>query len=105
MKSFAAVLLCDIEVDRRIPYARILAIGGHLGKLPYLLCRAPASTGGRFGVKPGYAFDAAGRSIPANMELWPGLLALALGLNLLELVMRKWKGLLEALHLAPVEAA
>ena len=56
-------------------------------------------------MKPGDAFDAAGRSIPANMELWPGLLALGLGLNLLELVMRKWKGLLEALHLAPVEAA
>jgi uncharacterized membrane protein YqgA involved in biofilm formation len=39
------------------------------------------------------------------MELWPGLLALALALNLLELVMCKWKGLLEALHLAPVEVA
>jgi hypothetical protein len=37
------------------------------------------------------------------MELWPGLLALAVALNLLELVMRKWKGLLEALHLAPVD--
>ena len=59
---------------------------------------------GRFGVKAGDVFDATGRSIPANMELWPGLLALALALNLLELVMRKWKGLLEALHLAPVEA-
>ena len=70
-----------------------------------LLRQIAASTGGRFGVKPGDAFDAAGRSIPANMELWPGLLALGLGLNLLELVMRKWKGLLEALHLAPVEAA
>ena len=33
-----------------------------------------------------------------------GLLALALAMNLLELVMRKWKGLLEALHLTPVEA-
>ena len=55
-------------------------------------------------MKAADAFDAAGRSIPANMELWPGLLALALALNLLELVMRKWKGLLEALHLAPVEA-
>ena len=50
-------------------------------------------------------FDAGGRSIPATMELWPGLLALAVLLNLLELVMRKWKGLLEALHLTPVEAA
>jgi uncharacterized membrane protein/uncharacterized protein YegL len=70
-----------------------------------LLRQIAASTGGRFGVKAADAFDAAGRSIPANMELWPGLLALALALNLLELVMRKWKGLLEALHLAPVEVA
>jgi hypothetical protein len=70
-----------------------------------LLRQIAASTGGRFGVKAGNAFEAAGRSIPATMELWPGLLALALALNLLELVMRKWKGLLEALHLAPVEVA
>jgi hypothetical protein len=70
-----------------------------------LLRQIAASTGGRFGVKPGDAFDAAGRSVPANMELWPALLALGLALNLLELVMRKWKGLLEALHLTPVEAA
>jgi uncharacterized membrane protein/uncharacterized protein YegL len=69
-----------------------------------LLRQIAASTGGRFGVKAADAFDAAGRSIPTSMELWPGLLALALALNLLELVMRKWKGLLEALHLAPVEA-
>jgi len=70
-----------------------------------LLRQIAASTGGRFGVTAADAFDSAGRSIPANMELWPGLLALALALNLLELVMRKWKGLLEALHLAPVEVA
>ena len=56
-------------------------------------------------MKAGNVFDAAGRSIPSDMELWPGMLALALALNLLELVMRKWKGLLEALHLAPVEAS
>ena len=56
------------------------------------------------GVKAGDVLDAAGRSIPSDRELWPGMLALAPALNLLELVMRKWKGLLEALHLAPVEA-
>ncbi len=74
------------------------------GNNEQLLRQIAASTGGRFGVKAGDAFEAAGRSIPANMELWPGLLAIALLLNLLELVMRKWKGLLEALRLAPVEA-
>jgi hypothetical protein len=38
------------------------------------------------------------------MELWPGLLALAILMNLVELVLRKWKGLLEALHLRPQTA-
>jgi hypothetical protein len=33
------------------------------------------------------------------MEVWPGLLALAILLNLAELVLRKWRGVLEALHL------
>jgi hypothetical protein len=32
------------------------------------------------------------------MELWPGLLALALALNLAELILRKWKGVLQALR-------
>jgi uncharacterized membrane protein len=74
------------------------------GNNEQLLRQIAASTGGRYGVKPGDVFEAGGRSIPAKMELWPGMLALALALNLLELVMRKWKGLLEALHLTPVEA-
>ena len=39
------------------------------------------------------------------MELWPLLLALAILLNLTELILRKWKGVLEALHLRPQEAA
>ena len=38
-------------------------------------------------------FDAGGRSIPSMMELWPGLLALAVALNLAELIMRKGKSL------------
>ena len=74
------------------------------GNNEQLLRQIAASTGGRYGVKAGDVFEAGGRSIPAQMELWPGMLALALALNLLELVMRKWKGLLEALHLSPVEA-
>jgi hypothetical protein len=38
------------------------------------------------------------------MNLWPGLLALAVLLNLAELILRKWSGVAEALHLKPVEA-
>jgi Ca-activated chloride channel family protein len=64
-----------------------------------LLKQIAASTGGRFDPAPNQVFDAAGRSIRTSMQLWPGLLALAILLNLSELVLRKWKGLLEALHL------
>jgi hypothetical protein len=38
------------------------------------------------------------------MNLWPVLLALALLLNLVELVMRKSKGLLESFHFRPRSA-
>jgi secreted protein with Ig-like and vWFA domain len=69
------------------------------GNNEQLLRQIAASTGGRYNPRPGDVFDAAGRTIRTTMELWPGLLALALLLNLVELVLRKWKGLLEALHL------
>ena len=74
------------------------------GNNSQLLRQISASTGGRFGVRGRDAFDAGGRSIPTTMNLWPGLLALALLLNLVELVLRKWRGLLETLHLAPTPA-
>ena len=64
-----------------------------------LLKQIAAATGGRFNPAPQQVFDASGHSIRTSMQLWPGLLALALLLNLSELVLRKWKGLLEALHL------
>ena len=61
-----------------------------------LLKEIADATGGHFDPAPGDIFDPQGRSIRSQMELWPGLLALALLLNLLELVMRKWKGLVDA---------
>jgi hypothetical protein len=70
-----------------------------------LLKQIAAATGGRFDPAPQQVFDASGHSIRASMQLWPGLLALALLLNLSELVLRKWKGLLEALHLRRVAEA
>jgi uncharacterized membrane protein len=63
-----------------------------------LLRQVAASTGGRFNPAPREVFDAGGRSIRSTMELWPGLLALALALNLAELILRKWKSVLEALR-------
>jgi Ca-activated chloride channel family protein len=60
-----------------------------------LLRQIAAATGGRFQPNPAKAFDAGGRTIQSTMQLWPALLALALGLNLAELVLRKRKGLAE----------
>lgn len=68
-----------------------------------VLRRIAEATGGRFNPSPSAIFDAAGRSIRTTMRLWPGLLALALLLNLAELILRKWKGVAEALHLRPAE--
>lgn len=61
-----------------------------------LLQQIAQSTGGRFNPTVKQIFDASGRTVPSSMELWPGLLALALVLNLAELVSRKWKGLVES---------
>lgn len=64
-----------------------------------LLRRIAAATGGHFNPAPKAVFDAAGRSVRTTMNLWPGLLALAVLLNLAELILRKWRGVAEALHL------
>jgi len=58
-----------------------------------LLRRISQYTGGRFNPTPAQVFDAAGRSIPGTLRLWPGLLALAVLLNLAELIIRKWEGI------------
>jgi hypothetical protein len=55
------------------------------------------ATGGRYNPALNTIFDSTGRAIPAMLDLWPGLLALALALNLAELVLRKWRGLWEGL--------
>jgi len=70
-----------------------------------LLKQIAAATGGRYNPSPRQVFDAGNRSIRSTMEIWPGLLALALLLNLAELVLRKWKGVLEALHLGETKEA
>ena len=69
-----------------------------------LLRQIAAATGGRYNPSARQVFDPGSRSIRATMEIWPGLLALAVLLNLAELVLRKWKGVLEALHLREQEA-
>ena len=75
------------------------------GSNEFLLRQIAASTGGRYNPDPRDVFDPGGRSVPAAMQLWPGLLALAVALDLAELVLRKGRGVLEALRGRPAEAA
>ncbi len=65
------------------------------GANTFLLKQIASSTGGRFNPKPEEVFDTGGRGVPASMQLWPGLLGLAIVLNLAELLLRKGKGVLE----------
>lgn len=58
-----------------------------------LLKQVAEFTGGRFEPAPNSVFDAGGRTLASTLQLWPGLLALAVLANLVELVLRKWKGL------------
>jgi hypothetical protein len=64
-----------------------------------LLHQVAASTGGRYNPPLETVFDSYGRTIPSALELWPYLLALAILLNLAELVLRKWRGLWEGLRM------
>ncbi|MBI5084306.1 MAG: VWA domain-containing protein [Acidobacteria bacterium] len=59
------------------------------GSNPQLLQQLSAYTGGRFNPTPKQIFNAAGRSLPSSLRLWPGLLAGAILLNLLELAWRR----------------
>jgi hypothetical protein len=61
-----------------------------------LLKQVAEFTGGRYQPDPTAVFDPGLRSLATNLQLWPGLLALAVALSLAELVMRKWKGVFGA---------
>ncbi|HEU0140388.1 MAG TPA: VWA domain-containing protein [Bryobacteraceae bacterium] len=65
------------------------------GSDSFLLQEIARFTGGRFNPDPRDVFDASGRSIETSLRLWPGLLALALALNLAELILRKWRGIFQ----------
>ena len=73
------------EVGLYLPEPEITTYGSN----PLLLQQLSAYTGGRFNPTAKQVFDPAGRSIPSTMRLWPGLLAAALILNLLELAWRR----------------
>ncbi|HEU5021993.1 MAG TPA: glutamine amidotransferase, partial [Bryobacteraceae bacterium] len=63
------------------------------GANPNLLKSVSAATGGRFNPDPDAAFENNGDSIKSTAKLWPLLLTLAIVLNLAELIMRKWRGI------------
>jgi hypothetical protein len=58
-----------------------------------LLKQVAEFTGGRFEPAPKAVFDPGARTLASTLQLWPGLLGLAVLANLVELVLRKWKGL------------
>jgi hypothetical protein len=66
------------------------------GSNQVLLARISSSTGGHLNPRPRDVFEAGGRSIYTSWRLWPALLALAIAFTLAELVLRKWRGLVQA---------
>jgi hypothetical protein len=69
-----------------------------------LLKSISQATGGRFNPPLSQVFDSAGRFIDSTMRLWPGLLANAILFNLIELAMRKWRGIVESIRRPKVTA-
>jgi Ca-activated chloride channel homolog len=64
------------------------------GSNEVLLKQVAQFTGGRFQPDPSAVFEPGPRSLETTLQLWPGLLGLAVLLGLTELVMRKWKGVI-----------
>lgn len=58
-----------------------------------LLKQVSEFTGGRFEPAAKNVFDPGARTLASTLQLWPGLLGLAIAANLAELVLRKWKGI------------
>ncbi len=79
----------DLDKFPEVGFYREEAELAEYGSNQELLRQIAASTGGRFNPAPQQWFEAGGRSVTTNMDLWPGLLALALLMNLLELAARK----------------
>lgn len=86
-----------LEDSRAFPEAGLYRPESELadyGSNEMLLKQVAEFTGGRFQPNPKAVFDPGERTIASSMQLWPGFLALAIALNLIELVLRKWKGVL-----------
>ena len=75
------------------------------GSNPFLLRSIAEFTGGHFNPQPSQVFESGRRSEPSSLRLWPGLLAVALALNLTELIMRKGRAVLDSFLSKPSESA
>lgn len=73
------------EVGLYLPEPELSTFGNH----PQLLAQIASYTGGQVNPEPRDIFNTGGRTVPASLRLWPGLIALALLLNFLELAWRK----------------
>jgi hypothetical protein len=65
------------------------------GANTFLLQQIANLTGGRFNPEPQDVFRSGGRYIPAVWRVWPGLIGLAIFLTILEIFLRKWRGILQ----------
>jgi uncharacterized membrane protein len=85
------------EESRAFPEAGLYRPEAELadyGSNEALLKQVASFTGGRFQPDPAAVFSGGGKSIASSLQLWPGLLGLAVLLSLAELVLRKWKGVM-----------
>lgn len=87
--------LVETKVFPEVGYYRQEEELNDYGSNPLLLKNVAEFTGGQFNPEPRAVFNAAGRSAPATIRLWPILLAIAIGFNIAELVVRKWRGLFQ----------
>ncbi len=86
-----------VEESRAFPEAGLYRPEAELsdyGSNEALLKQVAEFTGGRFQPDPKNVFEPGMRSIASTIQLWPGLLAVAIALNLIELLLRKWKGVM-----------
>jgi len=86
-----------VQESRAFPEAGLYRPEAELadyGSNETLLKQVAEFTGGRFQPDPAAVFSGGGRSIASSLQLWPGLLGLAVLLSLAELVLRKWKGVM-----------
>jgi Mg-chelatase subunit ChlD len=79
----------ELELFPEVAFYRPNAELEEHGSDEALLRKIAEGSGGRFNPSAAQVFDAGGRSIETTMNLWPGLLALAIALNLVELMARK----------------